>query len=88
LPQTKYFLSAGERCRSCRLDRCLLMGMDPKMVNIRKTSQLHQFVEALERRRQRLIDDHRMDKFRDCVQRSKERQMVRHFSFIQYFFNN
>lgn len=42
----------GERCLGCRLDRCLLAGMQPQMVNIvLADSDWLQFVKHLENRR-------------------------------------
>ncbi|KAL3125519.1 hypothetical protein niasHT_004483 [Heterodera trifolii] len=39
-------------CRACRLDKCLLEGMDPIMVKAEKSAKLRQFIQSLYKRRQ------------------------------------
>ncbi|KAL3099603.1 hypothetical protein niasHS_003058 [Heterodera schachtii] len=38
-------------CRACRLDKCLLVGMDPTLLEIEKTPALHCFIQWLYQRR-------------------------------------
>ncbi|KAL3084700.1 hypothetical protein niasHT_031585 [Heterodera trifolii] len=39
-------------CRSCRLDKCLLVGMDPTLVEIEQTSALKSFIQWIYQRRE------------------------------------
>ncbi|KAL3080210.1 hypothetical protein niasHT_035730 [Heterodera trifolii] len=39
-------------CRSCRLDKCLLVGMDPTLVEIEQTPELKSFIKWLYQRRE------------------------------------
>lgn len=46
----------GKRCLGCRLERCLLAGMQPRMVNLEPANgEWYQFIQRLEERRQRLL---------------------------------
>ncbi|KAL3119716.1 hypothetical protein niasHT_005974 [Heterodera trifolii] len=38
-------------CRACRLDKCLLEGMDPTMVEAEQSAELSQFIHSLYKRR-------------------------------------
>ncbi|KAL3118370.1 hypothetical protein niasHT_001006 [Heterodera trifolii] len=40
----------GSRCRGCRLDKCLLVGMDPTMVNVKRKDGFDQFLAMMEQR--------------------------------------
>ncbi|KAL3083890.1 hypothetical protein niasHT_036461 [Heterodera trifolii] len=39
-------------CRACRLDKCLLAGMDPTMVEAEQSAELSQFIQSLYERRE------------------------------------
>ncbi|KAL3105318.1 hypothetical protein niasHT_029777 [Heterodera trifolii] len=39
-------------CRACRLDKCLLEGMDPTMVEAEQSTELSQFIQSLYKRRE------------------------------------
>ncbi|KAL3089288.1 hypothetical protein niasHS_007010 [Heterodera schachtii] len=39
-------------CRACRLDKCLLEGMDPTMVEAEQSAELSQFIQSLYKRRE------------------------------------
>ncbi|KAL3102398.1 hypothetical protein niasHS_000243 [Heterodera schachtii] len=39
-------------CRACRLDKCLLEGMDPIMVKAEQSAKLSQFIQSLCKRRE------------------------------------
>ncbi|KAL3119737.1 hypothetical protein niasHT_005995 [Heterodera trifolii] len=39
-------------CRACRLDKCLLEGMDPTMVKAEQSADLSQFIQTLYKRRE------------------------------------
>ncbi|KAL3105862.1 hypothetical protein niasHT_026637 [Heterodera trifolii] len=41
----------GTRCRGCRLDKCLLAGMDPTMINLKQKEGMAQYLERLELRK-------------------------------------
>nr|CAD2175500.1 unnamed protein product [Meloidogyne enterolobii] len=44
----------GEKCRGCRLDKCLIEGMDPLMVKTTDKKCRKEFIEMLEKRRNKL----------------------------------
>jgi hypothetical protein len=50
--------AAGKRCRGCRLDKCLLVGMLPSLVNVERTSKLELFLLNLEQLRVELLAKH------------------------------
>ncbi|KAL3073903.1 hypothetical protein niasHT_023664 [Heterodera trifolii] len=41
----------GIRCRGCRLDKCLLAGMDPTMISLKQKEGMAQYLERLELRK-------------------------------------
>ncbi|KAL3100542.1 hypothetical protein niasHS_001108 [Heterodera schachtii] len=41
----------GTRCRGCRLDKCLLAGMDPTMIYLKQKEGMAQYLERLELRK-------------------------------------
>ncbi|KAL3073570.1 hypothetical protein niasHS_017137 [Heterodera schachtii] len=45
----------GIRCRGCRLEKCLMAGMDPKMVNAEQNESHAQFLAWLEQRKRSAI---------------------------------
>uniref|UniRef100_A0A1I8BIE0 NR LBD domain-containing protein n=1 Tax=Meloidogyne hapla TaxID=6305 RepID=A0A1I8BIE0_MELHA len=45
---------ASEKCRGCRLDKCLIEGMDPLMIKINDMTCRREFIEMLEKRRNKL----------------------------------
>uniref|UniRef100_A0A914N0B0 Nuclear receptor domain-containing protein n=1 Tax=Meloidogyne incognita TaxID=6306 RepID=A0A914N0B0_MELIC len=44
----------GEKCRGCRLDKCLIEGMDPLMVKTTDVKCRKEFIEMIEKRRNKL----------------------------------
>jgi len=44
----------GDKCRSCRFDKCLIEGMDPLMIKIDDMNSRNEFIETLEKRRNKL----------------------------------
>ncbi|KAL3125515.1 hypothetical protein niasHT_004479 [Heterodera trifolii] len=44
-------------CRACRLDKCLLEGMDPIMVKAEKSTKISQFIQTLYKRREFLLQE-------------------------------
>ncbi|KAL7079288.1 hypothetical protein ACQ4LE_001129 [Meloidogyne hapla] len=44
----------GEKCRGCRLDKCLIEGMDPSLIKINDMNCRKKFIEMLEKRRNKL----------------------------------
>ncbi|KAL3101535.1 hypothetical protein niasHT_023055 [Heterodera trifolii] len=53
-------------CRACRLDKCLLEGMDPTMVEAEKSTKLSQFIQSLFKRRQFLQQQLKEDEEKFC----------------------
>ncbi|KAL3089431.1 hypothetical protein niasHT_027801 [Heterodera trifolii] len=53
-PETNSCILSDENlmCRSCRLDKCLLAGMDPTLVEIEQTPALKSFIKLLYQRRE------------------------------------
>uniref|UniRef100_A0A1I8B7R0 NR LBD domain-containing protein n=1 Tax=Meloidogyne hapla TaxID=6305 RepID=A0A1I8B7R0_MELHA len=45
---------AREKCRGCRLDKCLVEGMDPSTIKINDSNCRKKFIEKLEKRRYKL----------------------------------
>ncbi|KAL3102401.1 hypothetical protein niasHS_000246 [Heterodera schachtii] len=39
------------KCRGCRLDKCLVAGMDPTMINVPQSDKFKQFLDNLEKRK-------------------------------------
>ncbi|KAL3083886.1 hypothetical protein niasHT_036457 [Heterodera trifolii] len=39
------------KCRGCRLDKCLVAGMDPTMINVPQSDKFKQFLANLEKRK-------------------------------------
>uniref|UniRef100_A0A914MP36 Nuclear receptor domain-containing protein n=1 Tax=Meloidogyne incognita TaxID=6306 RepID=A0A914MP36_MELIC len=44
----------GDKCRGCRFDKCLIEGMDPLMIKIDDINCRNEFIEMLEKRRNKL----------------------------------
>uniref|UniRef100_A0A914HY15 Nuclear receptor domain-containing protein n=1 Tax=Globodera rostochiensis TaxID=31243 RepID=A0A914HY15_GLORO len=42
----------ASKCRGCRLDKCLLMGMNPTLINVVQSDEFEQFITKLELRKQ------------------------------------
>jgi hypothetical protein len=62
-PPSIILLSSGDRCRGCRLDKCLLMGMDPKMVQIdglENDLKTRQFIDSLEEKQREMWQENGM----------------------------
>ncbi|KAL3101533.1 hypothetical protein niasHT_023053 [Heterodera trifolii] len=53
-------------CRACRLDKCLLEGMDPTMVEAEQSAELSQFIQSLYKRRQFLQQQLKEDEEKFC----------------------
>ncbi|KAL3112621.1 hypothetical protein niasHT_017988 [Heterodera trifolii] len=39
------------KCRGCRLDKCLVAGMDPTLINVPQSDKFKQFLANLENRK-------------------------------------
>nr|CAD2185627.1 unnamed protein product [Meloidogyne enterolobii] len=44
----------GDKCRGCRFDKCLIEGMDPLLIKIDDINCRNEFIEMLEKRRNKL----------------------------------
>ncbi|KAL3125518.1 hypothetical protein niasHT_004482 [Heterodera trifolii] len=53
-------------CRACRLDKCLLEGMDPTMVEAEQSADLSQFIQTLYKRREFLQQQLKEDEEKFC----------------------
>uniref|UniRef100_A0A914M516 Nuclear receptor domain-containing protein n=1 Tax=Meloidogyne incognita TaxID=6306 RepID=A0A914M516_MELIC len=51
----------GERCRGCRFDKCLIEGMDPLMIKFDDKNCRNEFIEKLEKRRNKLQQTKALD---------------------------
>nr|CAD2154751.1 unnamed protein product [Meloidogyne enterolobii] len=51
----------GERCRGCRFDKCLIEGMDPLMIKFDDKNCRNEFIEKLEKRRNKLQQTRALD---------------------------
>ncbi|CAK5048277.1 unnamed protein product [Meloidogyne enterolobii] len=60
----------GEKCRGCRLDKCLIEGMDPLMVKTNDMKCRDEFIEMLEKRRNKLHKN--LDKVKDDPHEEEE----------------
>ncbi|KAL3115361.1 hypothetical protein niasHT_017763 [Heterodera trifolii] len=44
------------KCRGCRLDKCLVVGMDPTLINVPQSDKFKQFLANLEKPQQHRVD--------------------------------
>uniref|UniRef100_A0A914KQL9 Nuclear receptor domain-containing protein n=1 Tax=Meloidogyne incognita TaxID=6306 RepID=A0A914KQL9_MELIC len=67
----------GDKCRGCRFDKCLIEGMDPLMIKIDDLNCRNEFIEMLEKRRNKLQQTksndlyHQEDQETICVKNDK-----------------
>uniref|UniRef100_A0A914MT76 Nuclear receptor domain-containing protein n=1 Tax=Meloidogyne incognita TaxID=6306 RepID=A0A914MT76_MELIC len=67
----------GDKCRGCRFDKCLIEGMDPLLIKIDDINCRNEFIEMLEKRRNKLQQTksndlyHQEDQKTICVKNNK-----------------
>uniref|UniRef100_A0A914MQA5 Nuclear receptor domain-containing protein n=1 Tax=Meloidogyne incognita TaxID=6306 RepID=A0A914MQA5_MELIC len=67
----------GDKCRGCRFDKCLIEGMDPLMIKSDDINCRNEFIEMLEKRRNKLQQTkskdlyHQEDQNTICVKNNK-----------------